>query len=86
MWDRFLIECDWLLTLESKKQIFLWHVYLYIQFRKQETNIPLTCIFIYTVQTKLVQCIPTPLPITWGGGGGGGRKEKKKKKTKEKNV
>ena len=34
---------------------------LIINFRKQETNIPLTCIFIYTVQTKLVQCTP-PLP------------------------
>ena len=30
MWDRLLIKCDWLLTLESKKQISLWHVYLYI--------------------------------------------------------
>ena len=27
MWDRFLIKCDWLFTLESKKQIFLWYVY-----------------------------------------------------------
>ena len=27
------IKCDWLLTLESKKQISLWHVYLYIWFR-----------------------------------------------------
>ena len=26
MWDRLLIKCDWLLTLESKKQISLWHV------------------------------------------------------------
>ena len=30
MWDRLLIKYDWLLTLESKKQISLWHVYLYI--------------------------------------------------------
>ena len=41
-----------------------------MNFRKQETNIPLTCIFIYKVQAKLVQCT---LQITWG-----------KKKTKEK--
>ena len=27
MWDRFLIKCDWLFTLESKKQISLWYVY-----------------------------------------------------------
>ena len=27
MWDRLLIKCDWLLTLESKKQISLWHIY-----------------------------------------------------------
>ena len=40
-----------------------------------ESNIPLTCIFIYMVQTKLVQCIPQ---LLWGekerkrrGGGGG---------------
>ena len=25
MWDRLLIECDWLLTLEGKKHISLWH-------------------------------------------------------------
>ena len=56
---------------------------LVINFRKQETNIPLTSIFIYTVQTKSVQCIPPPPPhppqllqITLGG--------KKKEKTKEK--
>ena len=29
MWDRLLIKCDLLLTLESKKQISLWHIYIY---------------------------------------------------------
>ena len=53
---------------------------LVINFRKQETNIPLTCIFIYTVQTKLVQCTPPPLT---GGGGGGEKKRKEEKNTKE---
>ena len=48
-----------------------------INFRKQETNIPLTCIFIYAVQTKLVQCIPPSSKLLGGGGGGGVTKEKK---------
>ena len=49
---------------------------LVINFTKQETNIPPTCIFIYKVKTKLVQCISTPLlQITLG-------KEKKKKEKK----
>ena len=52
MWDRLLIKCDW-----------------FINFRKQETNIPLTCIFIYIymVQTKLVQYIPPPPPPNYFG-------------------
>ena len=29
MWDRLLIKCDWLLTLESKKQISS-DMYIYI--------------------------------------------------------
>ena len=37
---------------------------LVINFRKQETNIPLTCVFIYKVQTKLVH--PPLLQITLG--------------------
>ena len=37
---------------------------LVINFRKQETNIPLTYIFIYKVQTKLVQRITPLLQIT----------------------
>ena len=49
-----------------------------VNFRKQDTNIPLTCIFIYTVQTKLVQYIPPPPPNCFG------EEEKRKKKTKEK--
>ena len=57
---------------------------LVINFRKQETNIPLTCIFIYTVQTKvqtkLAQYIPPPPNYL---GGWGRAEEKKKKKGKE---
>ena len=53
-----------------------------INFRQQETNIPLTCIFIYTVQTKLVQCIPPPPPPNYFVGGGGGGEKKKEKKNK----
>ena len=50
--------------------------HMVINFRKQETNIPLTCIFIYTVQTKLVQCIPPSSKLSWG--------KKKQKNPKEK--
>ena len=50
-----------------------------INFRQQETNIPLTCIFIYTVQTKLVQRIPPP-PDYFGG------RQKQTKQLRKRNV
>ena len=64
MWDRLLIKCNWLLSLERKKQISLWQVYL------------------YKVQTKLVQHIPldTSSPPNYFGKG---KKKKEKKKGKE---
>ena len=46
MWNRLLI--DWLLNLERKKQISLWHIYIYMCVCK--------------VQNKLVQHIPPPPP------------------------
>ena len=30
MWDRLLINCDGLVTLERKKEISLWYIYIYI--------------------------------------------------------
>ena len=35
VWDRLLIKYIWLLTLESKKQRSLWHVYFIYKVQKK---------------------------------------------------
>ena len=52
--DRLLYNCDWLVTLESKKQISLWHTYIYKVQNKLVQHIPPP--FQITLQKKRKVC------------------------------